>query len=620
MISKIREWTLPIMVVILVSFVIGTIFLNWGMNRGAGGTTKTQTAGIINGQEVPMSLFDHEVNVERQRVEHGVSEDQYQMHMLPMEVWERTVNQTLMNDFYKKAGLFGSADEVFDYLVHNPPPGIDTASMFRTNGVFDTNKYVQFLNDPRAYEYNPGLRSLEQQASQQIVPGQKLETLLDAALLPSRVEVEYLFKAEYEKAVFEYAAMKNDAVKVDLSKITDDAAAKYYADHRDSFKSDEQVDLYTVRVLKTPTPRDEQTYFQELADLKTKILGEKDVPRSQAFAEEAKVSSDDEASAQNGGELGWIKRGVMAPALDSVAFSLDTGSISDPIKTPLGIQLIYVEKREKRDSVMMVKVSQILRKIIPTGETLDALQEKADSLRKNMEEVGFAKAARDAAQKDPTFIFDSTGLFPRTSPVPGIGFVSGLGHFLLGTDKESENISERLENPAAFYLFSVKQRVAKGIPPFAAVKQRIIPILVDSLRRQAIRSAADAWAAGIPEDAPLANLKKTDSGMVVSGLTDTVTRMSRIPGIGADTRVAAVAFALPVGKRSKIFENNGSYYLVRTLWKGPAAPALPWGTPPVQSLIGQLMNQTRQSIYSQWYRNYKANQKIVSNVEKIYID
>ncbi len=619
MISKIREWTLPIMIIILVSFVIGTIFLNWGMNRGAGGT-RIQTAGAINGREIPLNLFEREVSGERQRLERGAADDQYESHMLPQEVWDRTVNQTLMNDFYKKTDLFGTADEVFDYLVHNAPPGVDTASMFRTNGMFDTSKYVAFLNDPRAYEYNPGLRQLEEQASQVIVPGQKLEALLDAPLLPARAEVEYLYKERNEKAVFEYASMKNDAVKVDLSAITDDAAEKYYGEHRDAFKSDEQVDLYTVRIPKTPTARDEQTYYQELVDLKNKILAEKDVRRPEAFAEEAKISSDDDASAQKGGDLGWIKRGAMAPAFDSVAFRLDTGAISDPVKSRLGYQLIMVEQREKRDGIEMIKARHILRKIIPTGETMDALQEKADSLRKTMEDAGFRTAAQEAAQKDHSIIFDSTGFFPRNSPIPGIGFVSGLGHFLLGAEKESDNISERLENTSAFFLFSVKQRIPKGIPPFAAVKQRILPILADSLRRKAIRGAAEAWSARIPENAPLAGLKKSDSAMVSSGVTDTVTRMGDIPGIGADTKVAAVAFALPLGKRSKLIESNGRYFLVRPLWKGPAVASVPWGTPPVQAIIGQIMNQTRQSSYTEWYRNYKAGQKIVSNIDKVFVD
>jgi peptidyl-prolyl cis-trans isomerase D len=618
MISKIREWTLPIMIIILVSFVIGTIFLNWGMNRGNSGI-KIQTAGSINGREIPLNFFDREVTNERQRLEHGATEDQDQMHLLPQEVWERTVNQSLMNDYYRKNDLLGSADEVFDYLVHNPPPGVDTASMFRTNGVFDTSKFVAFLNDPRAYEYNTGLRQLEEQASQMILPAQKLETLLDAALLPARAEVEYFYKEQNEKVIFEYASLKNDAVKVDLSKITEDAIAQYYSDHRDAFKSEEQVDLYTVRILKIPTVRDEQTYYQELVDLKNKILAEKDVPLSEAFAEEAKISSDDEASAQNGGDLGWFKRGSRAFAFDSAAFKMDIGTISDPIKTRFGYHLIFVEKREKRDGVEMVKARHILRKIIPTGETMDALQEKADSLRKMMEDIGFRKAAQETAQKDNSIIFDSTDFFPRNSPVPGIGFVTGLGHFLLSAEKESDNISERLENTSAFFLFSVKQRVAKGIPPFWAVKQRIVPILADSLRRRAIRSAAEAWSAGIPENAPLANLKKTDSAEIVSGITDTVTRMSHIPGIGVDTKVSAVAFALPLGKRSKLIENKGSYFLVRPLWKGPAV-VVPWGTPSVQALIGQIMNQTRQSTYADWYRNYKARQKIISNIDKIYVD
>ena len=306
MISKIREWTLPIMIVILVSFVIGTIFLNWGMNRGSG-TSKTASAGVINGQEIPITYFDRVLNNERQRLEQsGSAENAYQMHQLPQEVWDKEVSRTLMHDFYKKAGLFGTADQIFDYIKHNPPPGIDTNSTFMTNGRFDTAKFVAVLNDPRTYEYNPGPARTREQVSELVVPSENIVTLLGSTALPTRAEIEELFKDENEKAVFEYAYLKSDAIKADLSGITGDAVAQYYNNHKDQFKSDEQTDLYVVKIPKRVTPRDELLYTQELQDTKSKILSEKDVPLSQAFADEAKVTSEDDATAQNGGDLGWI--------------------------------------------------------------------------------------------------------------------------------------------------------------------------------------------------------------------------------------------------------------------------------------------------------------------------
>jgi hypothetical protein len=258
MISKMRSMAPTIMVIILVSFVIGTIFFNWGMNRGSSSQgSQTNVVGKINGHVVPLNYFDREVNAERQKMEHGnTADDQYQSHMIPRQVWEQQVTQILMGDFFGKASLYASADEVFDYLKHNPPPGIDTASSLMTKGVFDTAKYVSVLNDPRTYEYNPGFRMLEQRTRELIIPIQKLEALLAAPLIPTRAELEYQYKAENEKAVFEYAYIKNGAVRIDNSKITDDMIARYYTAHRDAFKCDEQVDMYVIKFLKKATARD----------------------------------------------------------------------------------------------------------------------------------------------------------------------------------------------------------------------------------------------------------------------------------------------------------------------------------------------------------------------------
>ena len=627
MISKFREWTLPIMLIILVSFVIGTIFLNWGMNRGQDGGSKSSTAGSINGKDVPLTYFDRELSNERQQLDREQSsENQYQMHMLPYQVWEKQVSQALLNDFFSKNDLYGTADEIFNYLKNNPPPGVDTAAMFLTNGAFDTAKFVAVLNDPRTYEYNPGLRMLEQQARTMIIPSQKLAALLEAAVLPTKSEVEDLFAAQNEKAVFEYACMKGGSVRLDPAAVTEPMLSKYYADNRNKFKSEEQVDLYFVKFTKKATARDEQSYQQELTELRAKLLAVKDVPRGQAFAEEAKVSSDDAVSAAQGGDVGFVKRGVLPSALDSVVFRLDSGAISEPVRTDAGLCLLYSEGRrtgkdpkDAKKSIEEVHVRQILRKIVPTGETMDALQEKADSLRRRMEDDGFQKAAREAALKDPSIGFDSTGFFVHNNPVPGVGYVSGLGQYLYTAQKGTEKFSERLENSDGFYLFTVRNRIPKGTLPYEAVKGMIARTIGDSLQKEAGLKTAEEWIARLPADASLAALSKADSATFRSGMTDTVSRMTDIPTLGRDSKVATVALALPAGKRSKVFEFKGDFYVVRTLWKGPAA-MVPWGTPITQAIMGQMMSQSRDKIYGDWYRSYRSRQKITSNIDKVYID
>ena len=76
-----------------------------------------------------------------------------------------------------------------------------------------------------------------------------------------------------------------------------------------------------------------------LIDIKSKILsGEK------TFEEMALKYSQDPSVKQGAGSLGFVKRGNLVTAFESVAFNLSAGEISDPVKTEFGYHIIETEE------------------------------------------------------------------------------------------------------------------------------------------------------------------------------------------------------------------------------------------------------------------------------------
>jgi peptidyl-prolyl cis-trans isomerase C len=112
---------------------------------------------------------------------------------------------------------------------------------------------------------------------------------------------------------------------------TDDAMKKVYDDAAKQITSEQEVHARHILV----ATEDEAKAIED------------ELKKGADFAELAKKKSKD-PGASDGGDLGFFTKDQMVPEFSAVAFSLEPGKISDPVKSQFGWHVIKVEEKRNR--------------------------------------------------------------------------------------------------------------------------------------------------------------------------------------------------------------------------------------------------------------------------------
>jgi peptidyl-prolyl cis-trans isomerase SurA len=193
------------------------------------------------------------------------------------------------------------------------------------------------------------------------------------------------------------------------------------------------------------------------------------------FAAAAKQFSGDSASAAQGGELGWFRRGVMVKEFEDFAFRLRPGEISPPVETPFGFHIIDVERNQPAE----VLARHIL--IVPevSQGQIEIARARADTLHNRLVRgaghMSFDSLARIYADpQEPKLAEDApfTDLPPEYQKVLSSDTTVGL----------KAVITEGADTPRPkFVVLEVTARRDAGDLSYEDVKMRIRQSLGDQL-------------------------------------------------------------------------------------------------------------------------------------------
>ena len=172
-----------------------------------------------------------------------------------------------------------------------------------------------------------------QQRIQQVGSEQRLEEYYGMPL--SKIKREY--RDELRKNLL---AQRLQQQRFGATQISRREVEEFFESYRDSLpRVAEEVDLAHIFVKPRASDRVRLEAVAKISAMRDSIVAGAD------FAAIARAYSQDPGSAQQGGDLGWVRRGQFVKEFETAAFALSEKQLSGPVETEFGIHLIQLLDR-----------------------------------------------------------------------------------------------------------------------------------------------------------------------------------------------------------------------------------------------------------------------------------
>lgn len=411
--NKMRNNMQVILIFVIFAFVL-TIIFSWGMG-GFKGKQSGNNIGKIDGFEITTTQYFNALNEQKKRYREQKGEDLslQEIEQIKTRVWESIVSEVLWQQEIENQGLMANSDEIYFYLENNPPEFLREHETFQTDGTFDMAKYLNALQNPQGDEWIP-----VENYARSTIPYIKLNNYISTTIAVSGKDALEEYSHKNTKYNISYLLIKNDFFRDDSIEISDNKISKYYKNNKDDKYLVPAKRVIQYKVWNVVPSKDDSTLLtRDIEDVKLRFKeGEK-------FTDLARMFSQG-PSANQGGDLGYIEKGMMVPAFEKVAFSAPLNKIIGPVKTRFGQHLILVTDKKVEDGKTKIKTAHILFKLTAGPSTIDNLISKANIFSGDAIDFGFEKAllehkfSADTTKNgftEESFFFREIGYFPYLS-------------------------------------------------------------------------------------------------------------------------------------------------------------------------------------------------------------
>ncbi len=591
-------WALIILFVL--SMTVGGLVGGANIIDIISGKTKLQgIAGIVNGKKLDASQFSKLIQNELSKMrEKGQEVNDVTMDRISEQIWNSFVAETLVSEEIERLGLKATDEEIYYFLVNNPPQFLTDNEAFQTDGKFDYQKYLNAINNPQGNEWF-GV----EQYIRSTIPFEKIRNLIQSQAMVSDEEIlsDYTtsnVNFDVETLTFPFTVVKDDSFS-----ITEKEISSYYSENKEKFFVEETRILDYVLFDIKPSASDSMSVYQQAMNLKKRI------ENGESFETVAIEFTEDPSGVKSGGDLGWFGKGQMVPAFEKAAFSAKIGNITVPVLTRFGYHLIKVEEKRINDGEMQVKARHILLKIKPGPDTLENIRSKSNLFAFDANEYGFAAAA------------DSHNLKIQTSsPIEEKSkYITGIGHFpqaacFAFSNKPLGSISEVLNTENGYVILKLDSINLASYKSINAVKGQIESSLLITKRSEKLSQIANEFYNKLDKDNNLESavnkspeIKYTKHESVILNKT--------LKGLSRSNLLTGTILALEPGQISKPIKVGNQMVIVKLISRADIDEEKYKVEKEV--IRDKLLNIKKNSIYNDWVKELKENANIIDNRENI---
>ena len=335
---------------------------------------------------------------------------------------------------------------------------------------------------------------------------------------------------------------------------TDAEVEKYYSEHGAEFETPREVQAahVLVRVPETGGSEAEDKARAKVADVIKRAKAGED------FAKLAREISEDPGAKQNGGDLGFVKKGEMVPQFEQALFALKKGEITaEPVRSPFGFHAIKAGDVREGGKKPLKEVAAPIRERLQAEVAEKNAKARADEVRVKLQAVPDFNAEAKALGLTPveTKIARRIGPNPFAPPDPieETAFALAVG-----------GVSVPVKSPAGWIVLKNVESIPPGVPPLAEIKGKVEAVI----KREKADTIALERARQIVADAKSGDLAAgARKAGATAGETARFSRAKPAEKLPGDVQLAALGGA--PGTVTDPVKTPQGYYVLKVLERVP---------------------------------------------------